>query len=86
MAARKKPKNKKKKIRFELTASAVAGIVVIGLCLVFWIFLLGVWTGQTLLVPNSKERQSIETSIAHIKKNIAEFDEKNKVGNRADPN
>jgi hypothetical protein len=80
MGAKKRTKKKTKKIRFELTVSAAAGIVAIFLCLVLWIFLLGVWTGQTLLVPTSKERQSIEASIAHIKQNIAELDDHAKAG------
>jgi hypothetical protein len=80
MEAKKKSKKKGKSFRFELSVSAIAGIGMICLCLLLWIFLLGVWTGQTLLVPTSKERVAIETSIAHIKKNIAEFDEKKQHG------
>ncbi len=44
-------KSKAKKLKFELTRSAVAGIAVIAFCLFLWMFLLGVWAGQTLLLP-----------------------------------
>jgi uncharacterized membrane protein YqiK len=44
-------KSQAKKIRFELTRSAIGGIAVIVFCLFLWMFLLGVWAGQSLLLP-----------------------------------
>lgn len=44
-------KSQAKKLKFELTWSAVAGIAVIVFCLFLWMFLLGVWAGQSLLSP-----------------------------------
>ena len=35
-----------------MTRSAIAGIGVIVFCLFLWMFLLGVWTGQSLLLPS----------------------------------
>ncbi|SHO50549.1 hypothetical protein [Desulfopila aestuarii] len=55
MAARRKPPVKK--VKFELTYSGIAGIGIVCFCIFLWMFLLGVWTGQTLLLP------SIETSV-----------------------
>ncbi|GAB6192247.1 hypothetical protein [Desulfocastanea catecholica] len=49
MAVRRKPQAKK--LKFELTKSAIAGIAVITFCLFLWMFLLGVWAGQSLLLP-----------------------------------
>lgn len=49
MAIQRKPKVKK--LKFELTKSGVGGIGVIVFCLFLWMFLLGVWAGQTLLSP-----------------------------------
>ncbi len=49
MAARRKPPVKK--IKFELTRSGIAGVGVVCFCIFLWMFLLGVWTGQTLLLP-----------------------------------
>jgi len=49
MAVRRKPQAKK--LKFELTKSAIAGIAVITFCLFLWMFLIGVWAGQSLLLP-----------------------------------
>lgn len=51
MAPRRK--TKVKKVKFELTKSGVGGIGVVVFCLFLWMFLLGVWSGQTLLAPSS---------------------------------
>lgn len=53
-------KNQAKKVRFELTKSAIAGIAVIVFCLFLWMFLLGVWAGQSLLLP-AYEKKSVVT-------------------------
>jgi len=46
-----KRKTRPKKIRFELGWGAIAGVGVVVFCLFLWMFLLGVWTGQSLLRP-----------------------------------
>jgi hypothetical protein len=50
MAARKR-KKPIKKIKFQLTKSGIAGIAVICFCIFLWMFLIGVWAGQSLLYP-----------------------------------
>ena len=45
------PRKQIKKIKFELTASAIAGVGVVFFCIFLWMFLLGVWTGGSLLQP-----------------------------------
>lgn len=50
MATRRKPPVKK--LKFELTRSALGGVGVIVFCLFLWMFLLGVWAGQSLLLPS----------------------------------
>lgn len=57
MAARRKPRVKK--LKFELTKSAVAGIGVIAFCLFLWMFLLGVWAGQSLLLPSYEKNELV---------------------------
>lgn len=52
-------KNQAKKLRFELTWSAVAGIAVIVFCLFLWMFLLGVWAGQSLLFPVYEKKETV---------------------------
>ena len=56
MAARKK---KAKKLKFELTRSAAAGLGVILFCLFLWMFLLGVWAGQSLLLPSYGKKAAV---------------------------
>lgn len=52
-------KSQAKKLRFELTGSAVAGIAVIVFCLFLWMFLLGVWAGQSLLFPVYEKKETV---------------------------
>ena len=42
-----------KRYKFELTRGAIAGIGVVCFCIFLWMFLFGVWTGQSLLMPSS---------------------------------
>lgn len=66
MAARRKPSVKK--LKFELTRSAVAGIGVIVFCLFLWMFLLGVWAGQSLLQPAVADPDSVaQEDNMHLK-------------------
>jgi hypothetical protein len=54
MAPRKR-KKPVKKVKFQLTRSGIAGIAVVCFCVFLWMFILGVWAGQFLLYPPSKE-------------------------------
>lgn len=47
-----KRKKKVTKVKFELTRSSIFGIGVICFCLFLWMFLIGVWTGQSILSPH----------------------------------
>jgi hypothetical protein len=51
--AARRPKKRKtvKKFRFQLGLAGVAGIAVVTFCLFLWMFLLGIWAGQTILLP-----------------------------------
>lgn len=60
MAPRRKPAGKK--IKFELTPGGIAGIGVVCFCIFLWMFLFGVWTGQSLLLPAPK----LGTNDVHI--------------------
>lgn len=57
MVTRRKPKVKK--LKFELSKSGVGGIGVIIFCLFLWMFLLGVWAGQTLLSPYESTKTGV---------------------------
>jgi len=56
--ATKRPKQVKK-LKFELTRSAVVGIGVVSFCLFLWMFLIGVWAGQSLLLPSYGKKVAI---------------------------
>ena len=53
------PRKKVKKIRFELTPSAIAGVGVVCFCIFLWMFLLGVWAGDSLLRPLTPGKMAI---------------------------
>jgi hypothetical protein len=57
MARKKKPAIRKKRktakrFRFQFSLTGVAGIGVVAFCLFLWMFLLGIWAGQTILLPS----------------------------------
>lgn len=51
---RKLVRKKKKvtKVKFELAKGSIAGIAVVCFCLFLWMFLAGIWTGQSILSPH----------------------------------
>ncbi|MDK9708642.1 MAG: hypothetical protein OEL83_16490 [Desulforhopalus sp.] len=63
-------KSQVKMVRFELARRSILGIAVVVFCLFLWMFLLGVWAGQSLLVPSAYENKALIT------------DDKAKVGER----
>ena len=44
-------KGRRRPFRFELGWSGVFGLAVVVFCLFLWMFLLGLWAGQTILLP-----------------------------------
>jgi hypothetical protein len=44
-------KKKQKRFSFQLGFTGLAGITVVFFCLFLWMFLLGVWAGQAILLP-----------------------------------
>lgn len=53
-----------KKYKFELTRGGIGGIGVVCFCIFLWMFLLGVWTGQSLLMPSSLDH-TVEQEADH---------------------
>ncbi len=52
---RKRTRKTAKKYRFQLSLSGIVGMALVGFCLFLWMFLLGIWAGQTiLLAPAAK--------------------------------
>jgi hypothetical protein len=54
MVARKKKRSTGKTFRFQLSLGGIAGIAVVSFCLFLWMFLLGIWAGQTILLPSAR--------------------------------
>ncbi|MDH3393043.1 MAG: SPOR domain-containing protein [Desulfobulbaceae bacterium] len=57
MAARSK-RQRRFAVRFDLGIGGLLGLVVVSLCVFLWLFLLGVWAGQTVLSPSSSASSS----------------------------
>lgn len=55
--AKKTVRKKKKpvKVKFEMTRGSIFGVAVVCFCLFLWMFLIGVWTGQSILAPYTQE-------------------------------
>jgi hypothetical protein len=50
MATKRKKRRPRKTYRFQLTLGGIGGIAVVCFCLFVWMFLLGIWAGQTILL------------------------------------
>lgn len=76
MATKKKKRRTGKTYRFQLTLGGIAGIAVVCFCLFVWMFLLGIWAGQTILLPaappgvekNSSSQSEIRILVPDSKK------------------
>ena len=65
------PKNRKKKfsVKFELSPKGLIGATIVCLCIFLWMFLLGVWAGQTIL--NTPPGSGSVVKKGTIKKRVA---------------
>jgi hypothetical protein len=45
-----------KGITFQLSSAGIIGIGIVLCCLFLWMFLLGIWAGQTILYPPGQQR------------------------------
>lgn len=57
MAAREKKHSRT--VRFELSWGGVVGLTLVFVCICLWMFILGVWTGQSLLQSSFSPQQSV---------------------------
>lgn len=55
--AAKKRKKKRFQIRFELGLAGMLSLGVVSFCIFLWMFLLGIWAGQTVLLPSSVDNK-----------------------------
>jgi len=63
-----KKRQKRFAVRFELGLGALFGLGVVIFCIFLWMFLLGVWAGQTVLSPSSTENK--KTALARLAADI----------------
>ena len=49
-------RKKKKSIKFELSVWGLLGVATVCFCIFLWMFLLGVWAGQTILLSGDGGR------------------------------
>lgn len=76
MAARKQ---RPAKVKFELTRSGIGGIGIVCFCIFLWMFLLGVWAGQSLLRPSSAVITGFDAgSVKHEQPVVLEEQKKKK--------
>lgn len=65
---------KRKRFRIELGWRGMFGLVVVCFCLFFWMFLLGIWAGQTILLPprNHQAKQTPGQSKESVSQTVRE--------------
>ncbi len=76
MAVRKK--KRVKKVKFELTKSSIGGIGVVCFCIFLWMFLLGVWAGQSLLLPSSASNVSSQELAKDVEPKVVHLNDRKK--------
>jgi hypothetical protein len=68
MAAKKQPRSRKKPVRrfqFQLSWSGLFGVIIVAFCLFLWMFMLGVWAGQTILLPHVGTKPVVALKKGH---------------------
>lgn len=65
---RKKNATTAKRFQFQLGWSGLLGVSVVTFCLFLWMFMLGVWAGQTILLPSAgADRARVAVSELKVK-------------------
>lgn len=61
MAAKRKKSSAGKAFLFQLSLGGIVSIAIVSFCLFLWMFLLGIWAGQTILLPAARPAVSDRT-------------------------
>lgn len=77
MAAQKK--RKKTTVRFELTRGGIGSIAIVCFCIFLWMFLFGVWTGQSLLKPTDPVVTGFKAGSIELEQPVIHLDETKKI-------
>ena len=77
MATQRKPRPKK--IKFELTRTSIGSIGIICFCIFLWMFIFGVWAGQSLLKPSDPVVTGFKAGSVQQEQPVIQLEEKKKV-------
>ncbi len=72
-------KRARPKIKFELSRTGIGGIAIVCFCLFLWMFIFGVWAGQSLLKPAQKMKPGFDAGTVQEEQPIVQLDEKKKM-------
>ncbi len=72
-------KRAKPKIRFELSRSGIGSIAIVCFCVFLWMFLLGVWAGQSLLKPSEPVSASFDAGQVQEEQPVIHLEEQKKL-------
>jgi hypothetical protein len=64
MAAQEKKQGRR--VRFELSWGGIAGILALSVAILLWMFVLGMWTGQSLLQSSFSPKKSVVAASAAL--------------------
>ncbi len=77
MATRKK--RRQTKIKFELTRTGIGSIAIICFCIFLWMFIFGVWAGQSLLKPSAPVITGFKAGTVQQEQPVIHLDETKKI-------
>ncbi|MFP3983786.1 MAG: SPOR domain-containing protein [Desulfurivibrionaceae bacterium] len=74
--ARKKAQKKGKRFRFELSLKGFFGLGVVLFCIFLWMFLFGIWAGQTVFIADRGKDRISSGSPRYVERSIKELGQK----------
>lgn len=77
MAVRKRQRYPK--IKFELSRSGIGGVAVVCFCIFLWMFLLGVWAGQSMLKPSPSVTAGFNAGTVKHEQPVIHLEAKKKI-------
>ncbi len=77
MATRKK--RQQVKIKFELTRTGIGSIAIVCFCIFLWMFIFGVWAGQSLLKPSAPVITGFKAGTVQQEQPVIHLDETKKI-------
>jgi len=72
-------KRRKTKIKFELSRGGIGSIAIVGFCIFLWMFIFGVWAGQSLLKPSDPVITGFKAGSVQQEQPVIHLEEKKKV-------